>query len=146
MSNVADFLNMTPNDLPSPQILPEGTYEFSVTSYRTDEVGVNNTPLLKLNCKAVSIIDSELDEKDLRLALPPKLEFWLTEAAMPIANPATGIKSFLTNGLDLGHVSDVPFSELLEMAIGKTFKGLVKHEMVGKNKDITQASIKRILK
>jgi hypothetical protein len=45
----------------------------------------------------------------------------------------------------MGHVDDLPYSELLEMAIGKTFKGLIKHEMVGKNKDILQASVKRIL-
>lgn len=145
MSNIADFLNMTPNDLPDPQVLPEGTYEFSVQSYRIDEVGQNNTPLLKVNVKAIDIIDSELPEKDLAASLPTRMEFWLTENAMPLKNPATGVKSFLVNGLDLGHVGDLPFNELLEMAIGKTFKGLIKHEMVGKNNDILQASIKRIL-
>ena len=64
---------------------------------------------------------------------------------LKVKNPATGLKSFLTSGLDMGHVDDLPYSELLEMAIGKTFKGLIKHEMVGKNKDILQASVKRIL-
>jgi hypothetical protein len=73
------------------------------------------------------------------------MEFWATPNALKVKNPATGLKSFLTSGLDMGHVDDLPYSELLEMAIGKTFKGLIKHEMVGKNKDILQASVKRIL-
>jgi hypothetical protein len=49
MSNVADFLNMTPQDTPESVVLPEGSYEFSVTSYRADEVGENQTPLIRLN-------------------------------------------------------------------------------------------------
>ena len=40
---------------------------------------------------------------------------------------------------------DQSFGELLEQAIGQSFSGVVKHEMVGKNKDILQASVKRII-
>ena len=145
MSNVADFLNMTPQDTPESVVLPEGSYEFSVTSYRADEVGENQTPLIRLNVKAVGVIDSDLTEDKLSNAEPTRMEFWATPNALKVKNPATGLKSFLTSGLDMGHVDDLPYSELLEMAIGKTFKGLIKHEMVGKNKDILQASVKRIL-
>jgi len=145
MSNVADFLNMTPQDTPESVVLPEGSYEFSVTSYRADEVGENSTPLIRLNVKAVGVIDSDLTDDKLGNAEPTRMEFWATPNALKVKNPATGLKSFLTNGLDMGHVDDLPYSELLEMAIGKTFKGLIKHEMVGKNKDILQASVKRIL-
>jgi hypothetical protein len=38
------------------------------------------------------------------------------------------------------------FGELLEQAIGQTFSGVVKHEMVGRNKDVLIASIKRVIK
>ena len=145
MSNVADFLNMTPQDTPESVVLPEGSYECSVTSYRADEVGENQTPLIRLNVKAVGVIDSELTDDKLSNAEPTRMEFWATPNALKVKNPATGLKSFLTSGLDMGHVDDLPYSELLEMAIGKTFKGLIKHEMVGKNKDILQASVKRIL-
>ena len=145
MSNVADFLNMTPQDTPESVVLPEGSYEFSVTSYRAVEVGENQTPLIRLNVKAVGVIDSELTDDKLSNAEPTRIEFWATPNALKVKNPATGLKSFLTSGLDMGHVDDLPYSELLEMAIGKTFKGLIKHEMVGKNKDILQASVKRIL-
>ena len=145
MSNVADFLNMTPQDTPESVVLPEGSYEFSVTSYRADEVGENQTPLIRLNVKAVGVIDSDLTDDKLSNAEPTRMEFWATPNALKVKNPATGLKSFLTSGLELGHVDDLPYSELLEMAIGKTFKGLIKHEMVGKNKDILQASVKRIL-
>ena len=143
MSNVADFLNMTPQDTPESVVLPEGSYEFSVTSYRADEVGENQTPLIRVNVKAVGVIDSDLTDDKLTNAEPTRMEFWATPNALK--NPATGLKSFLTTALDMGHVDDLPYSELLEMAIGKTFKGLIKHEMVGKNKDILQASVKRIL-
>ena len=145
MSNVADFLNMTPNDTPESVVLPEGSYEFSVTSYRADEVGENQTPLIRVNVKAVGVIDSDLTDDKLNNAEPTRMEFWATPNALKVKNPATGLKSFLTTALDMGHVDDLPYSELLEMAIGKTFKGLIKHEMVGKNKDILQASVKRIL-
>ena len=145
MSNVADFLNMTPQDTPESVVLPEGSYEFSVTSNRADDVGENQTQLIRLNVKAVVDIDSELTDDKLSNAEPTRMEFWATPNALKVKNPATGLKSFLTSGLDMGHVDDLPYSELLEMAIGKTFKGLIKHEMVGKNKDILQASVKRIL-
>jgi hypothetical protein len=145
MSNVADFLNMTPQDTPESVVLPEGSYEFSVTSYRADEVGENSTPLIRLNVKAVGVIDSDLTDDKLGNAEPTRMEFWATPNALKVKNPATGLKSFLTSGLELGHVDDLPYSELLEMAIGKTFKGLIRHEMVGKQKDILQATVKRIL-
>ena len=145
MSNVADFLNMTPQDTPESVVLPEGSYEFSVTSYRADEVGENQTPLIRVNVKAVGVIDSDLTDDKLSNAEPTRMEFWATPNALKVKNPATGLKSFLTTALDMGHVDDLPYSELLEMAIGKTFKGLIKNEMVGKNKDILQASVKRIL-
>jgi hypothetical protein len=145
MSNVADFLNMTPNDTPEAAVLPEGSYEFSITSYRADEVGQNNTPLVRVNVKAIGVIDSDLAEDKLKDAQPTRMEFWATPDALKLPNPAVGLKSFLTNGLDMGHVEDLPYSELLEMAIGKTFKGLIKHEMVGQNKDILQPTVKRIL-
>ena len=40
---------------------------------------------------------------------------------------------------------DIPYAQSLEMAIGQTFSGVVKHEMVGRNKDILQATISRII-
>ena len=59
-------------------------------------------------------------------------------------NPALSLKAFLTKGLEME--ADSSFGELLEQAIGQSFSGIVKHEMVGRNKDILQASIKRIIK
>jgi len=145
MSNVADFLSMTPNDTPESVMLPEGSYEFTVTSYRADQVGENSTPLVRVNVKANSVIESDITDADLANTESTRMEFWATPASLKINNPAIGLKAFLTNALDLGHVDDLPYSELLEMAIGKNFKGMVKHEMTGRNKDIKVASIKRIL-
>ena len=145
MSNVADFLSMTPNDTPDSVLLPEGSYEFTVTSYRADQVGENQTPLVRVNVKANSVIESDITDADLVNTEPTRMEFWATPASLKLSNPAIGLKAFLTNALDLGHVDDLPYSALLEMAIGKNFKGMVKHEMTGKNKDIKAAQVKRIL-
>ena len=53
MSDVNDFLSMTPGDVPESVTLPEGSYDFTITSYRSDRVGENHTPLVMINCKAV---------------------------------------------------------------------------------------------
>jgi len=142
-NEVSDFLSMSPSEVPQTVLLPEGSYDFTITSYRSDRVGENQTPLVKINCKAVGVIQSDLDEADLTNAEPTRLEYWATPNAMKQKNPAMSLKSFLTNSLGMGE--DQSFGELLEQAIGQNFSGIVKHEMVGKNKDILQASIKRII-
>ncbi len=124
MSNIADFLNMTPQETPESVVLPEGSYDFTITSYRADVVGENQTPLVKVNVKATGILESDLKDSDLPNAEPTRMEFWATPNALKVKNPATGLKSFLTSGIELGHVDDLPYSELLEMAIGKSFKEL----------------------
>ena len=144
MSDVNDFLSMTPSEVPESVTLPEGSYDFTITSYRSDRVGENQTPLVRINCKAVSVIQSDLAESDLQNAEPTRIEFWATPKAMQQNNPALSLKAFLTKGLEME--GDSSFGELLEQAIGQSFSGIVKHEMVGRNKDILQASIKRIIK
>ena len=144
MSDVLDFLNMTPSEIPESVTLPEGSYDFTITSYRSDKVGENQTPLVRMNCKAVGVIQSDLADSDLVNAEPTRIEVWATPKAMQQSNPALSLKAFLLKGLEMDDGSS--FSELLEQAIGQTFSGIVKHEMVGRNKDILQASIKRIIK
>lgn len=143
MNDIADFLNMTPNDTPESVTLPEGSYDFVIKSYRSDRVGENQTPLVRINVKAVSVIQSDLDESQLENAEGTRLEFWVTPNAMKLSNPAASLKAFATKTLDMDH--DIPYAQSLEMAIGQTFSGVVKHEMVGRNKDILQATISRII-
>ena len=143
MNDIADFLSMTPNDTPESVTLPEGSYDFVIKSYRSDRVGENQTPLVRINVKAVSVIQSDLDESQLDNAEGTRLEFWVTPNAMKLNNPAASLKAFTTKTLDMDH--DIPYAQSLEMAIGQTFSGVVKHEMVGRNKDILQATISRII-
>ena len=143
MNDIADFLSMTPNDTPESVTLPEGSYDFVIKSYRSDRVGENQTPLVRINVKAVSVIQSDLDESQLENAEGTRLEFWVTPNAMKLNNPAASLKMFVTQTLDMD--SDIPYNQSLEMAIGQTFSGVVKHQMVGRNKDILQASISRII-
>ena len=134
---------MSPTEIPQSVVLPEGSYDFTITSYRSDRVWENQTPLVKVNVKATGVIQSDLDESDLSNAEPTRMEFWATPNAMKQKNPALSLKSFLTDTLSMSE--DQSFGELLEQAIGQSFSGVVKHEMVGKNKDILQASVKRII-
>ena len=143
MNDIADFLSMTPNDTPESVTLPEGSYDFVIKSYRSDRVGENQTPLVRINVKAVSVIQSDLDESQSDNAEGTRLEFWVTPNAMKLNNPAASLKTFVTKTLDMDH--DIPYAQSLEMAIGQTFSGVVKHEMVGRNKDILQATISRII-
>tara|TARA_R110002110_G_scaffold119042_1_gene293310 strand:+ start:526 stop:963 length:438 start_codon:yes stop_codon:yes gene_type:complete len=143
MNDIADFLSMTPNDTPQSVVLPEGSYDFVIKSYRSDRVGQNETPLVIISVKAVGVIQSDLEEGQLENAESTRLEFWVTPNAMKLNNPAASLKMFVTQTLDMD--SDIPYNQSLEMAIGQTFSGVVKHEMVGKNKDILQASISRII-
>ena len=143
MNDIADFLSMTPNDTPESVVLPEGSYDFVIKSYRSDRVGQNETPLVIISVKAVGVIQSDLEEGQLENAESTRLQFWVTPNAMKLNNPAASLKMFVTQTLDMD--SDIPYNQSLEMAIGQTFSGVVKHEMVGRNKDILQASISRII-
>ena len=143
MNDIADFLSMTPNDTPQSVVLPEGSYDFVIKSYRSDRVGQNETPLVRINVKAIGVIQSDIEEGQLENAESTRLEFWVTPNAMKLNNPAASLKMFVTQTLDMD--SDIPYNQSLEMAIGQTFSGVVKHEMVCRNKDILQASISRII-
>jgi hypothetical protein len=68
MSDVLDFLSMTPGDIPESITLPEGSYDFTITSYRSDKVGENQTPLVRINVKAVGVIQSDIADSDLKNA------------------------------------------------------------------------------
>ena len=133
MADVSDFLSMNPEDIPESITLPEGSYDFVITSYRTDKVGENQNEIVRLNCKAQAVLE---------YCDGTRLEFWATKKALRQGNPVISLKAFLTKSLGMSGVS---FGEMLEQSIGQSFSGIVKHEMVGRNKDILQASVSRIL-
>jgi hypothetical protein len=142
MADISDFLSMNPDDVQEQMPLPEGSYDFVITSYRTDKVGENQNEIVRLNVKANAVLESEITDGDLDHCEPTRMEFWATSRALGQGNPVISIKKFLTKTLNM---SGVNFGEMLEQSIGQTFSGVVKHEMVGRNKDILQASIKKII-
>ena len=142
MADVTDFLAMSPDDIPDSITLPEGSYDFIITSYRTDRVGENQNEIVRLNCKAQAVLESDITDADLENCDVTRLEFWATKKALRQGNPVISLKAFLTKTLDMSGNS---FGEMLEQTIGQTFSGIVKHEMVGRNKDILNASVSRIL-
>ena len=142
MADISDFLSMNPDDVQEQMPLPEGSYDFVITSYRTDKVGENQNEIVRLNVKANAVLESEITDSDLAHCEPTRMEFWATARALGQGNPVISIKKFLTKTLGM---SGANFGEMLEQSIGQTFSGVVKHEMVGRNKDILQASIKRII-
>jgi hypothetical protein len=142
MAEISDFLSMNPDDVQEQMPLPEGSYDFVITSYRTDKVGENQNEIVRINVKANAVLESEITDSDLDHCEPTRMEFWATSRALGQGNPVISIKKFLTKTLGMGGAN---FGEMLEQSIGQTFSGVVKHEMVGRNKDILQASIKRII-
>ena len=142
MADISDFLSMNPDDVQEQMPLPEGSYDFVITSYRTDKVGENQNEIVRINVKANAVLESEISDSDLDHCEPTRMEFWATDRALGQGNPVISIKKFLTKTLGMGGAN---FGEMLEQSIGQTFSGVVKHEMVGRNKDILQASIKRII-
>jgi hypothetical protein len=142
MAEISDFLSMNPDDVQEQMPLPEGSYDFVITSYRTDKVGENQNEIVRINVKANAVLESEITDADLDHCEPTRMEFWATSRALGQGNPVISIKKFLTKTLGMGGAN---FGEMLEQSIGQTFSGVVKHEMVGRNKDILQASIKRII-
>tara|TARA_R100001244_G_scaffold50756_1_gene44406 strand:+ start:53 stop:487 length:435 start_codon:yes stop_codon:yes gene_type:complete len=143
MADVTDFLSMNPDDIPETITLPEGSYDFVITSYRTDRVGENQNQIVRINCKAQSVLESDITDADLENCDSTRLEFWATKKALRQGNPVISLKAFLAKTLGMSGNS---FGEMLEQTIGQSFSGIVKHEMVGRNKDILQASVSRILK
>ena len=142
MAEISDFLSMNPDDVQEQMPLPEGSYDFVITSYRTDKVGENQNEIVRINVKANAVLESEITDADLDHCEPTRMEFWATSRALGQGNPVISIKKFLTKTLGMGGAN---FGEMLEQSIGQTFSGVVKHEMVGRNKDILQASIKRVI-
>jgi hypothetical protein len=142
MADISDFLSMNPDDVQEQMPLPEGSYDFVITSYRTDKVGENQNEIVRINVKANAVLESEITDSDLDHCEPTRMEFWATSRALGQGNPVISIKKFLTKTLGM---SGANFGEMLEQSIGQSFSGVVKHEMVGRNKDILQASIKRII-
>ena len=142
MADISDFLSMNPDDVQEQMPLPEGSYDFVITSYRTDKVGENQNEIVRLNVKANAVLESESTDSDVDHCEPTRMEFWATSRALGQGNPVISIKKFLTKTLGM---SGANFGEMLEQSIGQSFSGVVKHEMVGRNKDILQASIKRII-
>ena len=142
MADVTDFLTMNPEDIADTITLPEGSYDFVITSYRTDRVGENQNQIVRPNCKAQAVLKSDITDADLENCDGTRLEFWATKKALRQGNPVISLKAFLTKTLGMSGNS---FGEMLEQTIGQSFSGIVKHEMVGRNKDILQASVSRIL-
>ena len=89
-----------------------------------------------------AVLESDITDADLENCDGTRLEFWATKKALRQGNPVISLKAFLTKSLGMSGVS---FGEMLEQSIGQSFSGIVKHEMVGRNKDILQASVSRIL-
>ena len=143
MADINDFLSMHPDDIPETQVLPEGSYDFVITSYRSDKVGEKQNEIVRINVKAQAVLESDITDADLENCEPTRLEFWATKNALKQGNPVISLKSFLFNAMGMDKVG---LGEALEQSIGQTFSGVVKHEMVGRNKDILQASVSRILK
>jgi hypothetical protein len=122
-----------------PTILPDGWYRFTITGYNVEQVGKNQTGKITMFIKPTQVVDAECTDEALANTKRASLEFWVSEKAISLPNPARGILAFLQNGLNLPQ--EVPPKEALELTIGLEFEGRTKEEMVGKDKDYPQAQV-----
>ena len=65
MADINDFLSMHPDDIPETQVLPEGSYDFVITSYRSDKVGEKQNEIVRINVKAQAVLESDITDADL---------------------------------------------------------------------------------
>src|SRR5690606_13878856 len=100
MTDVTDFLNMTPDETPDPVELTDGVYEFVIVGARTDHVGENNTARKRLTLKADAVIDADFPPDDLPQADAVRLDFFMTEKSLKVNNPTISAKQFLTRVLE----------------------------------------------
>ena len=142
MADVYDFLTMSPEDIPETITLPEGSYDLVIWPFCYTTVGENQNQIVRLHCKAQAVLESDITDADLENCDGTRLEFWATKKALRQGNPVISLKAFLTKTLGMSGNS---FGEMLEQTIGQTYSGIIKHEMVGRHKDILQASVSRIL-
>jgi len=101
MADVTDFLAMNPEDIADTITLPEGSYDLVITSYRTDRVGENQNQIVRLNCKAQAVLESDITDADLENCDGTRLEFWATKKALRQGNPVISLKAFLTKTLGM---------------------------------------------
>jgi len=144
MADLNAILDMTPGETPDPVSLTPGVYEFTITRYKTEEVGENKTGKLTWSIRADAIVESDLSDEDLELAKPLYMEFWLTEKSFSYDVPHISVKHFLTDALGIDE-EDVSYRDLFELALGKTFTGKVEIEMQGKDRDRPTPTVKRVL-
>ena len=64
---------MNPDDVQEQMPLPEGSYDFVITSYRTDKVGENQNEIVRINVKANAVLESEISDSDLDHCEPTQL-------------------------------------------------------------------------
>jgi len=141
------FLNSTPSDTPDPVLLPPGVYDFTIKSYRVDGVGENNTPIIKFNSDAVDVVETDEDNVDLAAAKTVRKEYWGTDKAIAHDSINISLKQFLSNTLDMStsEIGGIDYPQLLEMTIGRRYRGVVEHKMVGKDNNILIAEVTRVL-
>lgn len=122
MPDLSTYMNVTPNEIPDPIVLPTGRYEFVVRRYRNDRVGQNNTELNTVILTPVRVVQAEdVTDEDLALAEPVEHQFWMTKAALGGKNgPVISAKRWLLDILQLD--GDLPFDQLFELAIGSSFE------------------------
>ena len=91
MADINDFLSMHPDDIPETQVLPEGSYDFVITSYRSDKVGEKQNEIVRINVKAQAVLESDITDADLENCEPTRLEFWATKNALKQGNPVISL-------------------------------------------------------
>lgn len=143
-TNIDDYLDVAPEDVPEAVVLTNGVYRFQIGPWRRDKVGDDQKSKVTISLRPTAMVESDLSDEEFEYAENVRAVFWLTEKAMASKAPHISLVAFLTHYLGLPE--EVPIRELLEMTLGLDVVARVSKEMTGKNNDIPQAEVQRYLK
>jgi hypothetical protein len=147
--DLSDFMTMSFGDIPEQKLLEDGIYEFVVQGYfdRQYEKDGETRTIVTVRTKADSVIESEYDDDDLGVSEVVRMDFFCTEPALAQKSPVISLRAFCRDILDLSsdEVANLDVAPALEMLTGRRFSGVVKRGMGGKNKDIPEAKITKVI-
>lgn len=149
MVDLSDFMSMSFGAVPEQKLLAEGIYEMSISGYydRQYEKDDETRTIITVRLKAAGVVEADFEETDLEVAEPVRMDFFCTPPALAQKSPVISVRAFVRDILDLStdEVDQLDVGPALEMLTGRRFRAVLRHEMTGKNKDVKEAKVARII-
>jgi len=149
MVDLSNFVSMSFGAVPEQKLLAEGIYEMVISGYydtQYEKDGETRT-IINIRLKAAEVVEADFEEEDLDVSEPVRMTFFCTGPALAQKSPVISVRAFVRDILDLStdEVDQLDVGPALEMLTGRRFRAVLRHEMGGKNKDVKEAKVAKIL-